>query len=349
MKISVRKVLLEAASFYKENFRYLAVTSLLLCVLFAIPSVAIAPNMVITQGALIWLFIGLEWAWIVLIIIFMPKFFLAIEIIINSSLDENRMTLGEAYRRTKGKNGNFWGRSILVALMGAVPYVVILLLKIPFAYIIGPVYMAFIASLYYMVVPMIALEPKTTRYLRKSAKMIKGNYLMILLLYFITATLLALLTGIVTHIFTGDAIALLITNIVHYLIYFFVLPFSETVRVMVYRHLPKAEPDIVESGNTHSDIQFAYCRNCGAQIDRNAYICLHCGASVQAVRQRRKFYSAGFVLGILSLCIPIYGLILGIIGLPLACISKRKSAIILNIIGVAVYLVFILFLILGYT
>ena len=90
-----------------------------------------------------------------------------------------------------------------------------------------------------------------------------------------------------------------------------------------------------------------YCKNCGVEVINNdAYVCLSCGALINASQQQKpKFYSAGFVLGILSLCIPFYGFILGVIGLPLACISKRKSSIIMNCIGIvlaiAVYVLII--------
>ena len=86
-----------------------------------------------------------------------------------------------------------------------------------------------------------------------------------------------------------------------------------------------------------------YCRNCGSQVAGSAMFCAHCSA-VQHTEQaffvspaKPKFYTAGFVLGILSVClIAGWGVILALIGLPLACISKRKSAIILNTIGLAV-------------
>jgi len=82
-----------------------------------------------------------------------------------------------------------------------------------------------------------------------------------------------------------------------------------------------------------------YCRNCGNQLTEGSVFCGHCGAvsnTEQVIfvqRVKPQFYTAGFVLGILSICLAHVGVILGVIGLPLACISKRKSAIILNIIG----------------
>ena len=83
-----------------------------------------------------------------------------------------------------------------------------------------------------------------------------------------------------------------------------------------------------------------------------AETCAFCGVSA-AVPQKPKYYTASFVLGILSICIPmhsiIFGLILGVIGLSMAHICKRKSAIILNIIGIiwAIF-IFILLMLLTY-
>ena len=90
-----------------------------------------------------------------------------------------------------------------------------------------------------------------------------------------------------------------------------------------------------------------YCYNCGKEIDSKAVVCVYCGVMVSALPRTPKFYTGGFILGILSICIPFYGFILGVIGLPLACISKRKSSIIMNSIGIALWvLLFILYIVL---
>lgn len=49
-----------------------------------------------------------------------------------------------------------------------------------------------------------------------------------------------------------------------------------------------------------------YCKNCGAEIDKNAYVCPKCGVKVTEVKQDTP--SVGF--NILALVIPIAGLIL---------------------------------------
>ena len=108
-----------------------------------------------------------------------------------------------------------------------------------------------------------------------------------------------------------------------------------------------------------------FCVNCGGNVDSGHAFCPHCGAKVDervsaqsadiqnadlqnakpAQRpEDRQFYKAGFVLGVLSLAIPIYGFILGIIGIPLACVSRRVSSIVMNCISVCAYIILIIVL-----
>lgn len=57
-----------------------------------------------------------------------------------------------------------------------------------------------------------------------------------------------------------------------------------------------------------------YCTNCGAEIDENAYICIHCGALV--VRRKPKITNGMAVAGfVCSFLIPLLGWIFGGIGL----------------------------------
>jgi hypothetical protein len=187
---------------------------------------------------------------------------------------------------------------------------------------------------------MIAIEPRTNRYLRKSIQMIKGNYIAILALTLISTTLLAVINGTLTQIFQGKTTELLIIGVIYAVIFFFVYPFASSISVIIYRQLKGSqEPfDLIEVPEARN----MYCRYCGKEIDEKAPICIYCGMLVGEEKPNRKFYTAGFVLGILSLCIPVYGTILGIIGLPMACISKRTSSIIMNCIGIVVQAAFII-------
>ena len=84
---------------------------------------------------------------------------------------------------------------------------------------------------------MIAIEPRMDRYLRKSIKMIKGNYLQVLILTLLTETLLTVIHGVLTSIFQGNTAELLIIDIFYAIVYFFLYPFISTVTVTVYRQL----------------------------------------------------------------------------------------------------------------
>ena len=75
-----------------------------------------------------------------------------------------------------------------------------------------------------------------------------------------------------------------------------------------------------------------FCKNCGKEIDDNAYVCPHCGVKTDtdnkpvATNSTNGMAIAGFVL---SFFIPILGLIFSIIGLKKAseCNSGRGLAI----------------------
>ncbi len=68
-----------------------------------------------------------------------------------------------------------------------------------------------------------------------------------------------------------------------------------------------------------------FCKNCGKEIDDNAYVCLHCGAKI---KEENSFFEpntngiaiAGFIC---SFFIPLLGWIFGGIGLSRA--NKRNG------------------------
>lgn len=82
----------------------------------------------------------------------------------------------------------------------------------------------------------------------------------------------------------------------------------------------------------------AYCKNCGAQIDDNAAICLSCGAAQNTAPA--VVDNGGFGWGLLGFCIPLVGLILFLVWKS----NKPKSAKAAGIgalISVIVYIVFV--------
>jgi len=87
-------------------------------------------------------------------------------------------------------------------------------------------------------------------------------------------------------------------------------------------------------------------------MDERAVICVKCGVAVPGryiqqmpVSYFPKYYKSCFVIGIIAVSVPFYGFIMGIIGLPLSIIAKRRSAIVMNSIGITVWLIFFIILI----
>jgi len=93
-----------------------------------------------------------------------------------------------------------------------------------------------------------------------------------------------------------------------------------------------------------------FCKNCGKEIDDNAYVCLNCGAKVQDDSPTIKKSSSSVGWGILGFFFPLVGLILCIIwtfSRPDDSRSAGRGALIgfilpilLCLIGLALYLIF---------
>jgi ABC-type sulfate transport system permease subunit len=106
-------------------------------------------------------------------------------------------------------------------------------------------------------------------------------------------------------------------------------------------------------------MEFAmYCYKCGLKIDERALECEHCSANTAHVMIPR-FYKAGVVLGLCSLFPVItmvsafiagllgsvgfyFIIIFGVAGLFFALKSKRRFAIVLNIAGIIVWILFVI-------
>ena len=235
MKINVRQVLSESASFYKGNFKNLAGISLAVIVFTALNQITgyAARSLFTDRPFWLTLFSFLILAVSILQIILMPKLYMAILILIDSLLDNNKITVRQAYRQTKGKYWLMAGCSIAVALF-CIPAILITFTKIPFASGVSKISFALISSLFYALFPMIAIEQRKKRYIRKSVKLIKGNYFAVLALALVTDTFLDVIKEVLIYIFQNNTITV---NILYSAAYFFVYPFANIAAVIVYRRL----------------------------------------------------------------------------------------------------------------
>jgi len=100
-----------------------------------------------------------------------------------------------------------------------------------------------------------------------------------------------------------------------------------------------------------------YCYKCGLKIEAEIEKCPGCGANTAHVLKHKPWsYKAsiifavlllaapysGFLMRILALPGPYYIIIFGAIGLPLAILSKQKSAIIINFIAIILWVLLII-------
>lgn len=84
-----------------------------------------------------------------------------------------------------------------------------------------------------------------------------------------------------------------------------------------------------------------FCRNCGQEVNENAYVCIHCGVLIQSVpivKERQS--NDGTALGIIGLCfalfIPLVTWIVSGIGFSQAKQADNKSAKTMNLVALCV-------------
>ena len=227
MKIGVKQVLSEAMNYWRRHFMRLAMISFIMFLLnvFMYVFQYIPPE----GSPLSWVLIGVTF----LMIIFVPKHYMAVRILFYSMMHGNEITIRQAYRQTKGKYWRWVGYILIIIL----PALVLMLSRIPFPYIISAIYVALISALLYTLSPMIAIEDKSNISLKKSIKMIKGNYLPILVIVIITVSLLSVTNGTFYRVFETETVAHLIFGTAFAIAYFFIFPFVAITEVIVYVQL----------------------------------------------------------------------------------------------------------------
>lgn len=88
-----------------------------------------------------------------------------------------------------------------------------------------------------------------------------------------------------------------------------------------------------------------FCKNCGKEIDDNAYVCPHCGVRVSVGQETENSVPkkvnglgvAGFVVSLVSLWLGIYFCIASIVGLVLSIVGMcfRKKCTSCNGLAIA--------------
>lgn len=89
-----------------------------------------------------------------------------------------------------------------------------------------------------------------------------------------------------------------------------------------------------------------FCKNCGKEIDDNAYVCPYCGVRTETTSVTGQSATNGFAIAgfVLSFFVSLLGLIFSIIGLKKSkeCNSGRGLAIAGIIISVASWVIYII-------
>ena len=172
------------------------------------------------------------------LIIYGPRFLLAKIIQIDLAMKGEIISLVRAHEKTKGKYWKTFGCLVLLLLIAEVPSYLLLTLNNPITDIVSELYFACIGTLFYMLIPAIALSSETTGVIKRVFKMLKGNYLRVLLLYALTTTLLSY-TRLIIERFSFNSLVQNTINIIFIIALFFVFPFSQIVAVVTYKMLVK--------------------------------------------------------------------------------------------------------------
>ena len=271
MKLSIAEILTESASFYKNNFKYLISFS---CIYVLIEAFFIAQEITLdilmhqpTSHQLIamlgsWIIISI--GVLILVLIFGPRFLLAIIVQINSVMKNKAMTLEQSYRETKGKYWVTLGCIVLVMLISGLPVLLLALLDLYniFIGLLITLYVTSINALFFMLLPLIALSKNTEGYIHRAVKLIKGNYIRVFFLYALTTSLLYFVY-VTVEIELVEISSRVVVGIFYLLILFFVFPFSQVVMVVVYRKLitenePEVSQEMIESHSNaeqHDDFE----------------------------------------------------------------------------------------------
>lgn len=96
----------------------------------------------------------------------------------------------------------------------------------------------------------------------------------------------------------------------------------------------------------------AFCQHCGGEVHKDAVVCVHCGRTIQQLHHSSTLSSiqdeGGFLWGLLGFLVPVAGLVIYLIWKDERPNNARSAGIgaLVNVgIGIAVFLIYIIFLI----
>ncbi len=233
MKLNVLEILLKSVAFLKTNY-----TKLLPFVLFMFLYNMVSIGFVYfgAQKGINPLMTFLLTLVMLLMLVFYVKLILAVQIYANNILIGQEITLSSAYHLTKGK---FWlyVRCYLIIALWMIPFAAIAILKIQYTASIVALYIHFIMALFFMLLPLIATQSKSNKYLTRSMKLIKGNYWSVWTILLITSTIFTLLYSLFVSIYEGQTTQILIIGIINAFIGLFSLPFTSIATAITYHQL----------------------------------------------------------------------------------------------------------------
>ena len=245
MRLNLREILYESASFYKKNILHL----------FSFSAIYVINELVwSSSGIMFYVFDGMEESielvfmmatsfflfslWLIAMVVFGPRLILAIILFINHLMDGNRIALTQAYKETKGKYWIALGFFILIILVRDGPIILFQNLDVPYGRLMSTLYYSCIRAVFYLLLPIIALNKKSREYLKRAIKMIKGNFLKIVLINVLIISLVPYVYNRIEWGIYGASFMFIEMNLLA-IILLFVFPFAQTVNVVVYRKLAK--------------------------------------------------------------------------------------------------------------
>ena len=181
VKISVKDALLDSLCLYRKKFVPLLGVSFLIVLISLIEKAGMRLLVYVrnfsAHSILLWMAVALL---LFVNIAFEPKVQMAAMNIINAFLNGENVSFKEAYHKTKGKYFIMLLFTVMLESLSqlgnlAEAYLIRLDISVWTSMSLNYFYYICISTVFFALIPMIAIEPKTNHYIKKSTMLIKGN------------------------------------------------------------------------------------------------------------------------------------------------------------------------------